>query len=140
MKAQVIEEEIVNQLRQNKLNIDQGSINLTDHEIQASASKIKSIDRRYIDYIRMAASGAVPLERIKPALKELESTKSQLKERAAIITEGGFKLDEVIESSKAKIQKENWENLDLSERIKIITTLMLKATIRHGNVDVTARG
>ena len=31
-----------------------GSINLTDHEIQASASKIKSIDRRYIDYIRMA--------------------------------------------------------------------------------------
>ena len=140
VKARVIEEEVVNQLRQNKLNTDQGSINLTDHEIQASASKIKSIDRRYIDYIRMAASGAVPLERIKPALKELESTKSQLKEMAAIITESGFKLDEVIESSKAKIQKENWENLELSERIKIINTLMLKATIRHGNVDVTARG
>ena len=88
----------------------------------------------------MAASGAVPLERIKPALKELEGSKKKLQERVSVLLQGGTQLDQAIQYSREKIQKGIWETSEFSDRLEILTTLLLRATIKQGHVHITVRG
>ena len=136
----LIEDEVIKQIRENRPNLEDVNTDLVDYELENSTSKIRSIDRRYVDYIRMAASGAVPLERIKPALKELEGSKKKLQERVSVLLQGGTQLDQAIQNSREKIQKGIWETSEFSDRLEILTTLLLRATIKQGHVHITVRG
>lgn len=139
-KAELIEDEVIKQIRENRPNSADANTDLVDFELENCTSKIRSIDRRYVDYIRMAASGAVPLERIKPALKELEGSKKKLQGRVSVLLQGGTQLDQAIQHSREKIQKGIWETSEFSDRLEILTTLLLRATIKQGHVHITVRG
>ena len=104
------------------------------------ASRLRGLDRRYVDYVRMAASGALPLERLRPALAELEIARRGMESRMAVLEGGGAALEEAMAAAREKITPAAWELLGAAERQDVARTLLVKTTLKDGQVVVVRRG
>lgn len=104
-----------------------------------TASRLRGIERRYVDFVRMAASGAVPLERVRPALGELDASRKRAEGRLALLEQGGDALDGAMTEARDALVPAAWEALAAQERQEVVRTLLAKATVKDGRVEVTAR-
>ncbi len=104
------------------------------------ASRLRGLDRRYVDYVRMAASGALPLDRLRPALADLDTARRGIEARMAVLEGGGAALDEALAAARARLMPAVWESLGAVERQDVARTLVVKTTLKDGQVEVVQRG
>jgi site-specific DNA recombinase len=101
-------------------------------------ARLRALDRRAVDLVRQAASGASPLAQLRAALVGVEQERRSLRQRQERMASGGEGVRALMEEQRDKLHY-LWEDMDVAERQEALRTLVEKVVVKDGAAQVILR-
>ena len=105
---------------------------------QEIEAQLRSLERRYVEWVRRAAAGLITLRQLRAAFHTLDTERQMLEEQLAVYTGDETRQREWAGGQLRRIESE-WEGLGVVQRQQLVRSLVAKVVVLDGKVQVVPR-
>ncbi len=141
-RAEPLEETVLGQVR--SLVPEERALDAADGQglavdgMSKVEARLRSLDKRALELVRQAATGAVPLAQLRAALVSVEQERRAQRTRQERMAAGESGVRALMEEQRDKLHY-LWDDMDVAERQEALRTLVERVVVKDGAAQVVLR-
>ena len=99
-------------------------------------ARLGTLDRRFVESVRVAATGAMTIRQLRHAIADLDADREQIEGQLASASSNGHSA---VDDARSKLDLDVWHALQPEEQQAVLRTLVARVTLKNGAIEVVHR-